>query len=218
MSSSRDELMNTTCTQTAKNTAIIGISLGNSYFTYETITNLLLFCTENFQETSVLINDIPAIHNYLALAYDKKKAMKKARLNGNPVRNLLKRVLSDLNCDSVRILDWEKDIFSTPSFESAYSSLLSLYFKKELFFNSVRQTTLQVLLPKTNNGLVSQQALDEAVHYLLKELAFLQASPTILSSQTTSYVYHDSWPIYEKLIVGFFDGEIRSKLRFVLFP
>ena len=210
--------MNTITTQIYKNSAIIGISLGNSYFTYETITNLILFCTENFQKTSVLINDLPAIHNYLALGYDKKKAMKKARLNGNRVRNLLKRVLSDLNSDSVRILDWEKDIFSTPAFESAYSSLLSLYFKKESFFNSVRQTSLQVLLPKTKDGFVSQQALDEAAHYLLKELAFLQASPSILSSQTMSYVYHTAWPVYEKLIVGFFDGEIRSKLRFVLFP
>lgn len=210
--------MNAKKIPTFQNSAIIGISLGNSYFNELTVKDLVLFCKDNFSSTVILINDVPAIHNYLALAFDRKKAFKKARLAGNRLRNMLNRVLIDLNINDVKILDWDKDILSTSTFESSYSYLLSLYFKKGSFFDCVRQTTLNVLKSKFSDGVVSSRALDEAIHYLLKELAFLESSPNILDSKSASYIYHTSWPIYEKLLVGFFDDRIRSDLRFVLFP
>lgn len=204
--------------RSCQNTAIIGISLGNSYFNELTVKNLVLFCEDNFPSTVILINDVPAIHNYLALGCDRKKASKKARLAGNRLRNMLNKVLIGLDIDNIKILNWDKDILSRSAFESSYSSLLSLYFKKGPFFDCVRQTTLDVLKSKFSDGVVSSQALDEAIHYLLKELAFLESSPDILGSKSASYVYHTSWPIYEKLLIGFFDDHIRRDLRFVLFP
>jgi len=66
-----------------RGTAVVGMSLGNSYFKKETIAELLRFCSENFSEVRIIIADKPAEHTYKAIGYSSKKARKKARLNGN---------------------------------------------------------------------------------------------------------------------------------------
>ena len=61
-----------------------------------------------------------------------------------------------------------------------------------------------------------ESAIDEGVFYLLKELAFLLASPKIYDSEEVTYIYHKKWQIFQNLISGLYDNHSKKQLEFLL--
>jgi tRNA-dependent cyclodipeptide synthase len=57
-----------------------------------------------------------------------------------------------------------------------------------------------------------EKGIDQAVHYVLSEIAFLNVAPVLFGGERADYIYHREWPIYENFIAGKYDGNHRPQL------
>jgi cyclo(L-tyrosyl-L-tyrosyl) synthase len=76
--------------------AIIGMSPGNSYFKDKEVAYFLKEAIKRYGKVAIMVADIPAIATYQAMGYTLFKSQKKARLQGNNLKNRTKRVLSEM--------------------------------------------------------------------------------------------------------------------------
>ncbi len=195
--------------------AIVGMSPGNSYFKENRINDLLKYCAGKFSQVRIMIADKPAEHTYMAIGYNQAKAEKKARLNGNTLQNHSQRSI-DRNLGDVKLVEWREEIDPNEFYQRELGRVETMYRENDCFREEVRETTRAVLEGMLKQGVKIKSAIDEGVHYLLKELAFLSASPKMFGTDRVAYVYHDRWEVYEHFVDGKFDGKKRSDLGFVL--
>jgi len=92
---------------------IIGISLGNRYFTKEHIRDYLLWAVENTKEkVAVLIPDkIHAVNYEVRSGYNNKRAEKRAQREGEKIKTIVKEIINDFSVEHkimVDILKWEE--------------------------------------------------------------------------------------------------------------
>jgi cyclo(L-tyrosyl-L-tyrosyl) synthase len=198
-----------------KGFAIVGMSPGNSYFRRERIDELLNYCSRVFDHVKIMIADKPMEHTYNAMGYSPENASRRARLNGNTLRNHSQRSIDTILGD-VTLVTWKDEIRSHESYRGELSRVLKLYGENDEFRQGVRETTRTVLEGKLKQGVEIEKAINEGVHYLLQELAFLSASPKIFGIDRLVYVYHNRWRVYEQFVDGTFDGQKRSDLGFVV--
>ena len=103
--------------------------------------------------------------------------------------------------------DWDA-IVRLSEYKKSYQEIRQLYEGNKTFKNDARTITRKVLLVKFKDVKDIERAVDEAVLYLLEELAFVFTLPMICNEKVT-YLYHQPWPIYEKIISGKYDGKKR---------
>ena len=195
--------------------AIVGMSPGNGYFKEDRIDDLLKYCASKFSQVRIMIADKPAEHTYRAIGYTSQKAERKARLNGNTLQNHSQKSINGILGD-VKSVEWKDEINSNKFYQNELSRVEAMYGENDCFRREVRETTRSVLEGILKQGVEIESAIDEGVHYLLKELAFLSASPEIFETERVAYVYHNRWEVYEHFVEGKFDGQKRSDLGFVL--
>jgi tRNA-dependent cyclodipeptide synthase len=92
---------------------IIGISLGNKYFTKENVRDYLFWAIANTKERiAVLIPDkIHAVNYEVRSGYKKERAQKRAICEGEKVIYMVKSILGELSLEKqaiVDILKWEE--------------------------------------------------------------------------------------------------------------
>ncbi len=194
--------------------AVLGISLGNSYFSKNKIQGLMQYCATTFSQTRVLIPARIMIYTYLAQGYPKREAEIKARLKGNALRNSCKGIdqMVELN---VRVLEWEREIAKHNAYLLEELKIETLYRNNAQFRSHIRQTTASVLESTVQSEVNIDDAVELGIYFLLKELAFLSASPKIFGVENVAYVYHKRWDIYERFVNGDF-CEKRTDLGFVI--
>lgn len=195
--------------------AIIGMSVGNPYFTRETLGELLPTVATLFSSMKLFITDVPARHTFRALGDDETRAAAKARLRGNALRNICGPLIADLALAG-SILNWNDSVAPIESYRSSLSHLKQLYTTNQDFFLNCNQTAAEVIAPKLkdNLDLVSQTAI--AAQYIIEELAYLDSASQIHGISEYAYVYHRPWPILEKFVAGDFDGTKRDEIGFVM--
>jgi tRNA-dependent cyclodipeptide synthase len=200
--------------------AIVGMSVRNSYFKKNRIDELLRYCATLFQKIRIMVPDKPAEHTYRALGQSPAKAERKARLSGNTLQNHSLRTMAAIHGEvpgfDIKLIEWGEEVSLHEAFEREYQNLKTLYSSNESFRKEIRDTTRSVLNGKSKPGYGLESAIDEGIHYLLKELAFLSASPEILGVDKIAYVYHHRWKVYEDFVSGKFDGIKRNNLGFVI--
>ncbi len=203
-----------------KGIVIVGLSPENSYFKKETIHELLSFLTNLFSMLRIMIPDKPILHTYKALGYSIQKAERKARLNGNTLKNhcnnSINEILKIQSNKDIKIINWELEIESEENYLHELKALFALYQSKTLFYEDVRSTKWQVIKKNMKDHSDIEKSLDEAVIYLLKELAFILASPLMFKVENIAFVYHTNWPPFENLIAGKYDGKIRKNIGFLI--
>jgi|SRR3989344_1285314 len=91
---------------------LIGISLGNKYFSEENIKNYLLWALENTKDkVAILIPDkIHSVNYEVKSRYSKGRAEKLALREGKKIKNFCENILSQINPEKwalVEILSWE---------------------------------------------------------------------------------------------------------------
>ena len=198
--------------------ALVWMSAGNSYFKEEIIKRILVFTSENFSKTIVMAPDEPAEHTFKALGYEGNETKRKARLNANLLQNRAKRIISSLSDkEKFKVVEWIDEIIPNKDYQNKLKEILNLFQTNEQFQSDAFDTTLKVLNGKLRENINLEVAKKEGVNYLLKELAFVLASPRIYNTQKVTYVYHHDWPIFQKLITGFYDGIKRDELNFLIF-
>jgi tRNA-dependent cyclodipeptide synthase len=196
------------------------MSAGNSYFKQEIVLELLKFASTHFHDIVIMAPNEPAEHTFLSLGYDKKSAKKKARLNANLLQNRAKRavdiLIKEKSKTSFHVIEWTDEIIPNKYYQEMLIKIKKLYKENEQFREDARETTRKVIESKLKEGLNTEKAINEAVNYLLKELSFILASPTIYNASHVTYMYHHNWPIYQKLIAGEYDNKPRTNLSFLL--
>lgn len=195
--------------------AIVGMSPGNSYFKKATIAELLRCCAGLFSHVRIMIADKPMEHTYMARGYSPAEAERKARLNGNTLQNHSRRSMEEILGD-IGLVEWGNEINPNGAYQTELNRILVLYKKNGNFRHEVRETTRTVLEGKLKQSVEIESAIDRGVFYLLKELAYLSASPKMFGTERIAYIYHNRWEVYEHFVEGKFDGQKRSDLGFVI--
>lgn len=197
--------------------AVIWMSAGNSYFTEENIGKLLNFADKRFEKIIILSPDKPAEHTFRALGYLESKAQKKARLNSNLLKNRAERALKKIkDQEKFSFIDWENDIVNNSEYKKKYKEIISLYGGNSKFRKDARETTKKVIENKFSIDTNVEKVIDAAVLYLIEELSFILACPSIYGFEKVVYLYHQNWKIYENLIAGNYDNKKREKFSFLL--
>jgi len=220
---------------------LVPICLNNGYYTREQIRVLLEFAASATPQVSVFFTDGPAVHNYLACGETPAGARRECRRHANRLRNHFAAAMQSLNASrhesdgrNIELLEWDH-IYESEAYRRCFEYLLTLYHRNDTFRRDTCETTRQVLERKLDTQRLQrlkqidvQQALKTAVHYSIEELAFLLAFQTDTlfsrmpcasrpSSGRYLYVYYQRWPVFEKLVDGYYDGEERGDIGFHLF-
>jgi cyclo(L-tyrosyl-L-tyrosyl) synthase len=198
-------------------TLIPGMSLGNKYFSQEVIQEILEYLhNEHFGKVLIFIPDVPAIHNFIAAGMEPKKAKARARRDANALKGRCKRSIERLGGNTninnkFIIINWEKDIATHPAYASQLLKIQQLYQSSYQFKEDIRSTTQEVLSSK-NLRVQTEDALEEAIHFLIEELSsLLVLSEIFRDEKNLCFVYHRRWPIFEKLVAGFYDGTPKTE-------
>ena len=186
-----------------KGLAIVWMSVGNSYFGWESIKKIVSFVTNNFKKTKFLIPFEPTINIYKALGYDGKKATTKAGLWSNRLTNHTWRIVG--RNTNLNIVDWKKEIANNPLFWKQLQYLKDLYKDNVSFTQDADKTTENMLKEKAIWQIDLQKGIKIGVQYILEELAFLLASPEIFNIFKTVCINHKRLEIFEKLVNGAYD-------------
>jgi tRNA-dependent cyclodipeptide synthase len=195
---------------------LIWMSVGNSYFNEEKVQKLIEFAEKRFEKIIVMSPDIPAEHTFRALGYKENESKKRAKYDSNLLKNRAKRKIDLLKGkDKFDILEWGKNVSVDKFYKEKYKEIYELYEKDSKFKIDARNTTKKVLEGKYRTPENIEKAIDEAVFYLIKELALVISLPKKYNKKVT-YLYHREWPIFEKLIKGYYDNKKRENLSFML--
>lgn len=197
---------------------IVWMSAGNSYFKENVIEKILRKVGKQFSEVIVMVPDKPVEHTYRALGYKDNKARRKAILNANLLQNRARRVVEKLKEEGIKtnfkIVEWIDEIVPNKDYQDKYKEILKLFDSNKQFKEDALKTTEDVLNLKFKGA--PKNAVDEAVHYLLKELAFVVSSPKVYGASSITYIYHKDWEIYRKFILGYYDKKPKPKLKFMI--
>lgn len=202
-----------------KNTHIIGMSPGNSYFKDEEVAYLLKTTVERYGNVAIMIADVPAISTYIAYGYPENRARRdKAIPQGNLLKNRVVRAMTQLGYteDQVRIIDWENEVEQNPAYINHYKKVRKLYEENISFQQEADNATRQVLEGSKREFIDIQKSIKIAVHYLLSEIAFLEWGREFFNTDKVTYVYHKNWKVYEDYIAGKFDEDLKEHMDFLL--
>lgn len=119
---------------------LIGISIGNKYFTKEHIRNYLLWAIENTKEkVAVLIPDkIHAVNYEVRSGYKKQRAQKRAVREGERIEKMVQDILNEFLPEKrslVSILKWEE--IETDEYKKMTSILYNEFKNNPNFRNEV---------------------------------------------------------------------------------
>ncbi len=182
-----------------RETALLGISLGNSFFTKERMHLIFTGFSSYFKNVAVLLADDLAEHNFRVMGYDERKIKRKIRENSNKTRNKIKATINEIASPNITFYQW-RDIESDKGYRRSIKNIIYTYDHNSAFSQEINQIVLNVLhkyLPKDYN---QNDVINEAKWYFLKELAFICTSSDFFNSSVISGYYQES-PLFNRNIL-----------------
>jgi cyclo(L-tyrosyl-L-tyrosyl) synthase len=165
--------------------ALIGLSLGNSYFAPSRIRSLISWAASTFTTIDVFIPDVAALQTLLAAGTDPHlakgkvcRALKKLR---NPARTAL-----DAAGISRDHLHTGPAITFDPRYQELHHAAQVAYRQDPVIRRACQDLARQVL----STAEPTDQQLDAAAVYALAELPLLLDSPAIFGVSSSVVVYH----------------------------
>lgn len=202
-----------------KGASLVPVCPGNGHFNAKTIDELMRISSENFSKVIVFIPDKPTEHTYRAMGYPDNKARQKARHQGNNLRNNTMRTIEKIKqipgATIPIIISWADDIEPNELFQKELRRLKELYNQNPEFRELVRNETLSVIKERVEGDKEIETKIDEGILYVLEELAWLTACPSILGYPRIAYVYHQEW-FLDDFIAGKYDNQKKENLGFVI--
>ena len=178
----------------------------------------------------LFIPDKISEHNYRAVG--SKNPEKSARVKANRLRNKCNEAIqsSGLCHDTYSFVRWTEDVESCLEYHKALADIQTLYEINDEFRADITEPT-EVALKCFKNGREKsgsnkvnerpeENAVDlkEGVLYLLKELAFFMAIPSVYENcEEFVFVYHRLPSVIEKYFAGGYDGIVKPSFGFVFF-
>ncbi|MCL5407244.1 MAG: tRNA-dependent cyclodipeptide synthase [Patescibacteria group bacterium] len=195
--------------------ALIGLSIRNSYFKEDNLKELIKWADENFANVFIMIPDIPAVDTLKSLGYNENRARQKAQLASNNLENKCISIIEEFGIeDKSKIIRWE-DVINNPEYTSSYKKLCDLYELDQNFKQDVRDST-NAVIEFHGSDLPSEKAINIGVGFLLKELAFISESAKILGVKKCAYIYHRPMSVYENLISGKYNIKTHENSGYII--
>lgn len=158
-------------------------------------------------------------HNFLSYGYNEEAALRKAAQSEVSIAAAMDEI-----CDRNKItLMTCSEAFSNESYQGALKKLSSLYVSNDNFREDVRTVTAVTIESHAHVNSRDKKriqkmgvttAIDKGKDYLLGELSWVMAATQILGAKSVVYHYHRPWLVFEKLISGAYDGNVRPELKF----
>ena len=180
----------------------------------------------NLLQVKLFIPDVISEHNYAAVG--STNPVRAARTKANRLKNKVKAAINscDLELGKVQYIDWYEEVETHSGYTEQLEYVLQMYKQHDEFQKDVKDTTEQALAcllkgrqkdKNTKEDEVILIDLNAGVQYLLKELAFFLAVPALYEGMGKFvFIYHQDWPVLEKLFDGYYDGHCRQSLGFVI--
>jgi len=151
---------------------IIGISIGNKYFTKENIRDYLLWAVKNTKEkVAILIPDkIHAVNYEVRSGYKKERSLKRAINEGEKIENIAKDIIEELPFEKhsvMSILKWE-DI-ETEEYKRRVSVLYDEFKDNSKFRNEI----IEIVKEYCNSEKLTDCDYEKLATYPLEELPML---------------------------------------------
>ena len=208
--------------------AVVGMSLGNSYFNEERIRFILAGLSSHFKEVAVIITDGIAVHNFRAMGYDEQKAQSKVKKSANALVNKIKRSIATIETNTeiepspvgdrlpkISLYRWNQ-LNDCPSYQQAFEDVQVLYQNHQGFSSAIHKTTFKVMEKYITASQTAQDVVEEAKWYLLKECAFFLAAPNFFRMPLLSSYYTD-FPICRQLLSGYYTGKQSTNHGFMTY-
>ena len=139
--------------------------------------------------------------------------------------------MQSVGCSNEKYIyvNWMEDIESCSKYIDAFQTLKDLFQNNKKFRHDIQETTESALISMKSgrangngetqeNDIIAAVDIEEGVKYLLKELAFFDVVPHVYTNyEEFVFVYHRSWPVYEKYCSAYYDGIHRPLLGFLVF-
>ena len=200
------------------NWIIVGMSLWNTYFSKERLKLILsdLVIQKKLDITMTTLDfDQASLHNFRAIYDSNENALRKRRLTNNALVNKINSALQELFIQNNYLLDW-KWVTENNAYQEHKNNVFDLYEKNSDFKNIVKNTASAPIEKLAKLYWKEKVNIDEAIKYLLKELAFFAASPEILWVTSTAFLYHRPFPLFEDYVENkFFSREIIKNVWFI---
>ena len=194
---------------------IIGISLGNKYFTKKNVRDYLLWAIENTKErVAILIPDkIHAVNYEVRSGYKNGRAVKRAIQEGEKVAVMVRDILSEFPPEKqamVDILKWEE--IETEKHKKRVAILNDEYKNNPKFKNTI----LEIVKEYINSDKFSETDYDKLATYPIEELPMLVAGISY-NGQDYSLLPYPGLSLIDNLKLGLQEGklfpEIAEKLE-----
>lgn len=201
--------------------AVIGISPFNSYFSEEQIAYIFRWASNQFDSVQLYVPDEPTVYTLLALGYEEKKAVKKARRQCNYLKNKIHRALSQFDIDESELassLVCHSDLIKNEVFKEKYNWCCERFEVDPVFREGCLSSSRWVLsnqLQKAQQPTV--EMLQIAVKYFLAELPLFLWSPEILDKPSAVFCYHQCPSFLKELFNGICgDDLVHEKQGFLI--
>ena len=207
---------------------LLAMCLNNGYYNRENIYRMLKFALNFSNRVQIFTTDGPAKHNYEALGKEKNKIPTITRLARNRLRNQCNDALHRINAGghqySITFMEWEY-IYNDQAYIDSYKALKDIYTTNFEFHKDINDTSKRVLLNRIGIEKEVESVLSIGIEYVIEELALILAYRSVGTSSKPvgdhgvkgfSYFYYESWPVFEKLVNGDYNGKLKEGIGFVI--
>lgn len=185
-----------------KGAVLIGLSIRNSYFRdEENLRQIYQWAADSFSKVFVMIPDLPAIYTLMSYGNPENKARQKAQLAANALENKLQAIVVGIKSDTEFFLVRWAPLEDNQDYLSSYKKLENLYHTNASFQADIRSVTKSVI-EGHGTSLDINQAIEIGVQFLLKELALISNSASILGVPECAYMYHRLLPVHKDMLEG----------------
>ncbi|MDX1924207.1 MAG: tRNA-dependent cyclodipeptide synthase [Rickettsiaceae bacterium] len=176
--------------------AFVGVSPFNSYFSVETIFNILYNTRQNFDDFAIFIPDKISYFTLKAQGYEDNRIKHKIRKQENYLINRVKKALDYLYGEESGPKHYNKiillsEIEKIAKYQEVYNECIEIFNQDETFKNGCLQTSEWVLASghKLTEEEISMDAKNIAVEYFLRELPLFLKAPEILGVDSCTFIY-----------------------------
>lgn len=197
---------------------VIGASPFNKYYSENRITELLLWANNHFDFARVFVPDTPTVWTLEAGGYFLDEALHKTRRQVRYLNNKIDRAreAADNAINRVDLLPWSL-MAKYGNYANLEKRCRTAFATDSEFQRECLAATDEVLENRRRDGYqLSDLDRLHAVNYLMAELPLILFGPELFGVQTSTFIYHRSLQLLEKLFAGEFSIKPMHGQHFVI--
>lgn len=197
---------------------VVGTSPFNSYYSESRLGELLAWANEHFDLVGVFVPDTPTVWTLEAGGYSPGEALHKTRRQVRYLNNKISRARAAVGStdNRVELLPWSL-VAQRDGYAAAEGQCRTAFTTDREFHKECLAATDEVLENRRRDGhQLSDLDRLRAVNYLMAELPLILFGPELFGVPTSTFIYHRSLRLLERLFSGEFSIGPGSGQHFVV--